>query len=216
MRIAFIDLETNGLPKQVSFNVYYPYTQLHYYNSSRIIQIAVIIYDVDVKTGEFKLVNQHSYIIKPDGFSINNAHIHRITNGIANTTGVSFVDAMNRLKDDFISCDTLIAHNVLFDKNVLLSELHRYKLDLLIYAVNKMHYFCTSYGCQNITKIKCYAKKFKQPRLTELYKFLFKKDIVNAHDAMVDTRALADCFIEMYKKKLIVCYEGEFCAAVDM
>jgi DNA polymerase III epsilon subunit-like protein len=210
MRICFIDLETNGIPKHPTFNVYYSYTQTKQYDSSRIVQIALIIYDVDETTNEFKLVAQHNYIIKPDKFSIGNSHIHRITNTIANVAGIPFISAIDKVKNDLISCNTLIAHNILFDRNVLLSELHRYKIDAVIYAINKMNYFCTSLGCTNITKIRYNARQYKQPRLSELYKFLFKKDIKNAHDALIDTKALAECFIEMCKKNLIHCTDGVF------
>ncbi len=215
MKIAFIDLETSGLPEQIGFNVYYPYSQTHRYKNARIVQIAVIIYDVE-PNGEFKQFASHSYIIKPDGFSINNSHIHRISNNIANTTGIPFTQAIENLKTDLMACNTLIAHNILFDRNVLLSELHRYKLDPVIYAINKMNYFCTSNGCVNITRIKYNSHKYKQPKLGELYKFLFKRELINAHDALVDTLALAECFIEMYKKNLIICHKGEFCAKIDM
>ena len=207
MRIAFIDLETTGLPKHPSFNVYYPYTQLKSYDSSRIVQMSLLIYDV---VGEvFTLVADHTYIIKPDGFIINNAHIHRISNTIATLAGIPFVDVIANIKNDLLQCDTLIAHNILFDKNILLSELHRYNQQEVIYAINRMHHFCTSKGCTNITKIRYNAREFKQPKLSELYKFVFKRDLLNAHDASVDTKALAACFIELYKKKLIVRVDGK-------
>ena len=210
MRIAFIDLETTGLPKHPSFNVYYPYTQLKFYDSSRIVQMSVLIYEIF--NGEFKLVADHTYIIKPDGFVINNAHIHRITNTIANLAGIPFTDVINNISADLCTCNVLIAHNILFDRTILLSELHRYGLNQVIYAINAMGQFCTSVGCTNITRLKYNATKFKQPKLSELYKFVFKKELAGAHDASVDTKALADCFIELYKKKLIVYQNGSFMA----
>ena len=97
----------------------------------------------------------------------------------------------------------MIAHNVLFDKNVLLSELYRYKLNKVINKILSMSVFCTSKGCANITRIKYRANIFKHPKLCELYEFLFKKEIVPAHDALVDTEVLAECFLELLKRDLI-------------
>lgn len=231
MRIAFLDLETTGLPKQLKFDVYYPYTQLEYYDDARIVQLALIIYDVpdnlisssttveekrDPKSVDYKLVVEHTYIVKPDGFEIRNSHIHRISNAMALFAGIEFKEVINKIWDNLKTCDVLIAHNIIFDRNVLLSELHRYGLNEQIYKINAMKYFCTSKGCTNITRIKYNLLEFKQPKLAELYKFLFKKDLQDAHDALVDTKALVDCFMELRKRKLIACYKGEYCAVCDL
>lgn len=237
MRIAFLDLETTGLPKQPKFDEYHPYTQLKYYDGARIVQVALIIYDVpdnpsshptdtdeknvdsknvDSKNVDYKLVAEHTYVVKPDGFEIRNSHIHRISNAMALFAGIEFKEVINKIWDVLKTCDVLIAHNILFDRNVLLSELHRYGLNEQIYKINAMKYFCTSKGCTNITRIRYNLLEFKQPRLSELYKFLFKKDLQDAHDALVDTKALVDCFMELRKRKLIVCYKGEYCAACDL
>ncbi len=216
MRIAFIDLETTGLPKQAKFDEYPHYTQLKSYDNARIVQLALLVYDIDEKTQEGTLVSEHVYVVKPDGFEIRNAHIHRISDAMAKFAGIPFADVVSKILADMATCDVLIAHNILFDRNVLLSELHRYKLNDLIYKINSMKYFCTSKGCTNITKIRYNMLEFKQPRLGELYKFLFKKEMVDAHDALVDTKALVECFMEMLKRKMIVKFNGEYCAACDL
>lgn len=234
MRIAFLDLETTGLPKQPKFDVYHSYTQLKYYENARIVQIALLIYDVPDSTSpshveedekrigskkenvDCKLVAEHTYVVKPDGFEIRNSHIHRIDTATALFAGIEFKEVINKIWDDLKACDVLIAHNILFDKNVLLSELHRYGFNEQIYKINAMKYFCTSKGCTNITRIRYNLLEFKQPKLSELYKFLFKKELQDAHDALVDTKALVDCFMELRKRRLIVCYKGEYCAACDL
>lgn len=205
MRIAFIDLETTGLPKQISYNNYYSYTQTKHYDSARIVQIAVQIYELDEKTtAAAREVSSNTYIIKPDGFEIRNSHIHRISNAMAELAGIPFKDVMQLLTPELMLCDVLIAHNILFDRNVLLSELYRYDIIDLVYKINSMKYFCTSLGCRKITKIRFNASEFKQPKLCELYKFLFKKEMVDAHDALADTKALVECFMELRRLKLVV------------
>ncbi len=86
----------------------------------------------------------------------------------------------------------------------------------LIYKINGMKYFCTSKGCKNITKIRYSASEFKQPKLSELYKFLFKKEMVDAHDALVDTKALVECFMELRKRRFVVYFNDEFRASCDL
>ncbi len=217
MRIAFIDLETTGLPKQPRFDEYYSYTQLKFYDNARIVQIAVVIYDIDETTNtERKRVTEHTYIIKPDGFEIRNSHIHRISHAMALFAGVPFKEVMEKIMPDLFACDVFIAHNILFDRNVLLSELHRYNMINIIYKINSMKYFCTSKGCKNITKIRYNASEFKQPKLSELYKFLFKKEMLDAHDALVDTNVLIECFMELRKRRLVVYFNGEFHASCDL
>jgi len=211
MRIGFIDLETTGLPQQPSYDVYYPYTQLKRYTNARIIQIALIVYDVDEKN-ETKLVSEHDYVVKPDGFEIKNSHIHGIKQSEAEFVGINFIDAVNKLSKDLESCDTLVAHNILFDRNVFLSELYRYGQNDLIYKINSMNYFCTSKGCTEVTKIRFNAREYKQPKLKELYKFLFKEEPVGLHNALHDTRAMIKCFFEMLKRGILKKQDGEFYA----
>lgn len=203
MRLAFIDLETSGLPKTISFDEYHDYRHLQHYENARIVQIALLVYDLDERALTLTHVNTHVYVIKPDQFEIRNSHIHRISNAMADFAGITMIDMAKQISNDLLSSDVLIAHNILFDRNVLLSELHRYKIDPLIYKINSMKYFCTSKGCSHITKIRYNAHKYKQPKLSELYKFVFDEELQDAHDALVDTQALVKCFGRLIKDKKI-------------
>jgi DNA polymerase III epsilon subunit-like protein len=212
MIVGFLDLETTGLPTTISFYKYHDPTETKYYDTSRIVQIALITYDFIETDGtvEYKMVSEHDYIIKPDRFVIRNAHIHHITQEIADAAGITFAAMIEKIKPDILRCDLLVAHNILFDKNVLLSELHRYSMNDMVHKVLYTKTFCTSVGCRNITRLKKRAGEYKQPKLAELYKFLFDKDAVELHNALNDTRAMVLCFFEMVKRKLIVCIDGRF------
>lgn len=212
IKIAFIDLETTGLPKTINFDEYHSYDKLKYYDRSRIVQIAVIICEYKLKDFSKKIIAEHNYIIKPDGFSIGNSHIHGITEEKATQNGIVFVDAINNVMKDIINCDVLVAHNILFDKNILLSELFRYKLNEYIYKINSMKIFCTSKECTGITKIRYNFLEYKQPKLSELYEYLFGKKAVNLHNALNDTKILLDCFDALLVKKLInISPDGKIC-----
>jgi DNA polymerase-3 subunit alpha len=205
MKVLFLDLETNGLPQQINYNSYYSYEQINKYRNSRIIQIAYILCDIDIdcKTNKnYEIISKKDFIIKPNGFIINNDDIHGIKHNYAAIYGLDFSKIVSLIKDDFINAELIVAHNILFDKNVLLSELFRLQSYELINHINKIKYFCTSKGCVNITKIK-FRNFYKQPKLAELYYYLFKKNIEGQHNAVYDTENLMRCFIELFNKKYV-------------
>ena len=200
IKVMFLDLETTGLPKQPSYDYYYDPRQKEYYDTSRVVQIAVITYEIDIdgKSPPVKK-SEHSYIIKPEGFIIQNAEIHHIDHNLASFAGITLAEVMKNIKPDIQGCKLLVAHNLGFDKNVLLSELYRMNLSEYVPIINSMSEFCTSRGCTNLTKISYSKDKFKQPRLGELYKFLFKKEATGLHDALQDTRVMVECFLELIR-----------------
>jgi DNA polymerase III epsilon subunit-like protein len=202
MKIVLFDLETTGIPLRPDFINYYSYNNTKFYDNARVIQIAMQIYE------NTKLQKEFNFMIKPDNFSIKNSHIHGITDDIANSTGIDFIDAINKIFDDVKDANLLVSHNIAFDINVLFAEMYRYKLINEIKIMEKIKTFCTSLGGIEITKIPSAhnnpkRNKYKQPKLIELYKFLFKKECIQTHDALADTKILADCFFEMIGKKYI-------------
>ncbi len=207
MKIAFFDLETTGLPETISYNDYHPYNDTKRYNGSRIIQIAIIIQT------DGKITKEHNIIIKPDEFHIFNADMHGIDEKKAIAEGIPFEKAIETIIEDLKTSQLLVAHNIIFDYNVLLAELYRYRLLDEIKVVKSLPQFCTSMNCRGITKLPLAFKrkklnniddKYKQPKLSELYKFLFKQDAVGLHDALQDTRILASCFNELLKRQHFV------------
>jgi DNA polymerase III epsilon subunit-like protein len=207
VKVLFLDTETTGLPKQPCYDYYYDPNQIGHYDSSRVVQIAALVYEIesDAKTGEVSasLLHEHDYLIKPDGFLIQNSHIHSITQSLATFAGITIKDAMDKIVPDLKDVHLMVAHNLGFDKNVLLSELYRNELPEYAQVVASMSEFCTSKGCTNLTKIPFNSKKFKQPKLIELYKFLFGEEVSGLHDALQDTRVMVKCFIELIKRKYI-------------
>lgn len=203
MKLLFFDLETTGLPQTIDFHTYHSYKEVAYYENSRIVQIAAVLYE---RVGdEFVKTVEHDYIIKPDKFEIKNSNIHGIEQKTADFAGIELTQAIEFLRKDLESADLLIAHNIKFDKNVLLSELYRYKLFQDCKTINSIPIFCTSENCKDITKIKYKTgSRFKQPKLIELYEFLFNEIPDGLHNALQDTRVLAKCFFELLKKKYFV------------
>ena len=156
----------------------------------------------DSSTSNYKIISKKDYIIKPNGFIINNDDIHGIKHNYASLNGIEFNKVAELIKPDFMNAELIVAHNISFDKNVLLSELFRIECNDLINHINKIKYYCTSRGCLNVTRIK-FRNTYKQPKLSELYYYLFNKNIEGQHDAIFDTENLMLCFIELVNKKYI-------------
>lgn len=201
MKLLFIDLETTGLPLTTGFKKYYPYEQLSKYDSSRIVQFAMLVYEyID---NEWVMVREHNYIIKPNGFRIMNSHIHGIDHEVAEACGIEFKEMVKNIIDDIQDAILLVAHNVKFDYNVFMSELHRNGCFDIIELFKTIPHFCTSSSTIDIVKIK-HNNRYKFPKLTELYKFLFAVEPQGMHNALQDIRCTAKCFFELLRRNLFV------------
>lgn len=196
MNIFFFDTETTGLPITKNFNNYNSFKELQFYDNSRLISICWKVLRND------KILSSNYYIIKPNDFKIDNnsvaCSINKITNEIANRDGVDINFIFDKIKDDLNNSNLIVAHNINFDKNILLSELYRYKrLDIIEIFLLKNEY-CTMLNGLNITKIKFKTNnKYKYPKLNELYKYFYNEDIKNSHNAEADVDACIKCYLKM-------------------
>lgn len=190
------DLETTGLVRCPSFNIYPDFRQLEPYDSARIVQVAWVVISPD-----FLIIEKKSYVIKRDNFCIKNAEMHGIDEQRSDIEGVNFdimaMDFMNAL----YKCDMIIAHNILFDFNVMANHLYRFDLyDIYLHFASKLR-FCTSFESINVMKLKVNLTPdyttYKYPSLQELYKHYYNKDFMNAHDALADSIACMECFIKL-------------------
>jgi DNA polymerase-3 subunit alpha len=184
--IIVFDTETTGLPVTISFGKYFPPSELIYYNNSRIIDIAYIVYRPDGK-----LVKKVEYLIKPNGFIIENSHIHGISHNTALTSGVDINVALNSLYSDLLTANKIVAHNLIFDINVIMSEAYRASHFDLYKLISKIERVCT----MKLAKIKLILPKY--PKLTDLYTILFKEKWAQPHRAMADTEICAKCFFRL-------------------
>lgn len=203
-KIMLFDLETTGFPKKKSkHGSYYNYKESDKYESSRIVQMSWRIHKPDGK----KLLSK-DYIIKPDGFVIPNnvIKIHGITNKIANDKGVNIEDVLIELLNDTKKVNTIVAHCMNFDYNVLLAELFKCGQTKLIKRLEKCNLICTGEATKNLLKLpvnQTYTTindEYKMPRLSELYSWCFKKEMKNHHNSKYDTKNLAKIFFYLKEK----------------
>jgi DNA polymerase III epsilon subunit-like protein len=181
MASILLDTETTGLPNTPTRFTYYSPSEFQHYNSSRIVQLAWVVLDK-----ASNIVSERSLLIQPDGFTIENAEFHGITQQRAEAEGVPFVKAIAELVNDLSTCTAILAYNAEFDWHVLLAELHRYALQAAIDAVKRCRLECV------MRKACRYLNQRKWPKLTALHYQFFGQHF-HAHDALEDVRATHRC-----------------------
>lgn len=212
----FFDLETTGLPKKRGLSY------KHLYNWPHIVQISWYISDADINTNVDNVVDIDKsnvdepniddikdYIIKPSEFEIpiESSNVHGITNEYAIKNGMDLKTVLNIFACDLQKTDVIIAHNIEFDSNVLLCEMMRLGMDDEINLFKSIYKICTMKETTELCKIPftntwCKngvnkSKKYKWPKLSELYSFLFNEELVGAHNSKNDVLGLVKCFNQL-------------------
>lgn len=185
-KTLFIDTETTGLPVTKGWGNYYNPSLTSYYEDSRVIELAYIIYDEDKN-----IVKSADYLIIPDGFVIQNSKFHGITMEDATENGRNISDVLKEFDVDLEGVTSIIAHNINFDINLILSECYRLKNTELVKKIGIIDKACT------MEIGKAYMKSQKYPKLVELYTYLFNKPIEQKHRALSDTQICAECYYKM-------------------
>jgi DNA polymerase III epsilon subunit-like protein len=184
--LLFIDTETTGLPITKSYDDYFDPKETQYYDQSRIIDIGYVICNENNK-----LIKKVKNLIKPNNFTISNSHIHGITNDKAIKKGIDINNALDILNNDLENVNTIIAHNSIFDINVILSECYRNNKTALINNINSKSIKCTKKMGQK------FMNSYKAPKLVELYKYLFNEDIIQKHRALADAKLCQKCYFKI-------------------
>ena len=184
------DTETTGLPKK--WNA--PISDSD--NWPRCIQLAWQLHDI-----KGDLVSNHSYLLKPDGFTIpyEAEKIHGISTELANKIGKNIDEVLKLFVHDYNKCGFLVGHNVKFDINIIGAELYRigHSID-----ITKKDVLDT---CNELTANVCKLPggrggKYKFPTLIEIYSFLFQEKFNEAHNASADVEATSRVFFELVRK----------------
>ena len=178
----FIDTETNGLP-----NKYLLDNETNKW--PRMIQIAYLQF-----SKEGVLLKRYSSIIKPENFKILDNQISNINHEIAMKEGNNLEFILDILKHRIKESNTIICHNTQFDINVINAEFKRKEIECDIFEKD---IFCTMTNSMSFMQSNTYTK------LSALYFKLFRRDIQNAHDALVDVEATAECFWKMKELSII-------------
>ncbi|MBS1557146.1 MAG: DNA polymerase III subunit alpha [Bacteroidetes bacterium] len=192
------DTETTGIPH----NRTAPITDLE--NWPRLVQLAWQLHD-----GHGKLLSQHNYIVKPDGFDIpfKAEQIHGISTRRALEEGRNLKEVLNILETDLARTRVLVGHNIEFDINIIGAEFIRT-------ALPTDHFLSLQKNDTGTASIEfCRLQggiggRLKIPRLEELHQKLFGKGFDDAHDASYDVAATARSYFELIKRQIIKPYDS--------
>jgi DNA polymerase III epsilon subunit-like protein len=188
------DTETTGLFKRGA-----NYKKTSEFNNSRLLSICWLITKGD------NIIEQSYYIIKPDNFEISqeSINIHGITKDYANENGTNINIVLDALYISLKRCKYVVAHNISFDETIIKSELYRLGSTHVIEEFDKKHKICT------MSKGRLYMNVRKFPKLSELYKFLYNEELVNAHCALDDTKNCFKCYIKLFPSDPNIFYFGD-------
>ena len=181
-----IDLETTGLPQNRGYMNYYNPSDFQHYDSSRIIEISYSILDEN----HIKIKHFSSLITIPEDTQMTNPVSH-ITIEMLNRSGNNIGVVFKELLEDVKTCGTMVAHNILFDLNVLLSECYRHNDHELIHHINDMNMMCTM--------ALSISKKMKNKKLISVYEELFKEKAIESHRASNDVEICSKIYLELIK-----------------
>ena len=200
MKVLVFDTETTGLPQknEKGFNPSIYETSSWPY----IVQLSYILYDNDKN----KILVKHDHIIKIPPFvtiSEKSIEIHKITKERSQKEGIDIFDALELFNICVIQADIIIAHNLSFDKQMILVECIRNRISGPFKMKNQNQYYCTMKNSVDICKIREISKinnkpYFKYPKLNELHNHLFGHEVNNTHNALVDIIICLRCFIKIH------------------
>tara|TARA_B100000401_G_C52647047_1_gene643542 strand:+ start:52 stop:666 length:615 start_codon:yes stop_codon:yes gene_type:complete len=185
------DTETSGLPTKERGQPY-NYKDLKQFDTARLISISWLLLDE-----ENKVVDKKTCFIKPDEFEVSpqSIKIHGLSKEFLLENGMTIHEMFLILNGIFTknNVNVIIAHNVLFDINILKSELYRYNYNITLEKIKNIETFCTMFKSQSIMKVK------KWPKLSEAYKYFYNEEITNAHDAEYDTLHCYKVYLKLYE-----------------
>lgn len=207
-RILVFDTETTGLfPKGEDANHIqkYPY----------VTQLSYIVYDTEAQKEVYRF---NSYINIDQSIPLSD--IVKELTGVTReklNEGVDMLTALKTFYKCYVTCGTIVAHNIDFDKKMMLVEMERHRetiqthhpecLALFNNFFEKSHNirtYCTMHhgkGLCNITlpsKFEGGRPYKKAPKLIELYKHLFdNKEVDGLHNSMTDVIVCLQCYLKM-------------------
>ena len=193
MRVLIFDTETTGLPPRNT-----PTNKTDKW--PHVVQLSWVIYNDETKQVEEEydnIISLGTHIpISPESTAI-----HRITSEISRARGVPIEVALFDFKHAANRCGKMVAHNLEFDKNMLVVELHR---NMMFHTVFPPVEYCTMKNGDAICKlVKVWddgRTSFKYPKLVELYYSLFGADAPapeGLHNAKVDVDVCMKCYVKM-------------------
>lgn len=166
-----------------------------------IIQIAYKIY-----TLYFKFIKEENIIINNNNNEVD--YYKKFSLQYIRSHGISPESAMDKLVADINCCRYIVCHNIKFDVNHIKRYMFQY-----FKSYNFIHEICTMNQSRHILKLKNKRGGIKNPKLEELYYFLFQKkpDNTQQHNGCYDVQILVECFKKMHNENMIIYPDKDIC-----
>ena len=187
-----------------------------------IIQLSFIVFNLL----EFKIEKTCNYYIRiqdKEKITTMITNLTGITQEKCESEGIPISEAICAFYNEYINVDYVIAHNIHFDKQMILFEIERNHNQImemgatsicdifnsLFCKIKGIENYCTMYSSIHICNIMMESKNpckkpyKKFPKLAELYFFLFHIHPENLHNALVDTLICLRCFLKIKMGKEI-------------
>ena len=185
--ILFFDTETTNLP---NFRA-----KPDDPSQPHIVQLGAILCDP-----ARKVVAELNLLVLPEGWTIapEAQAIHGISPEQATRYGLR-IATVARLFAQFVKrAELLVAHNISFDKLLVLAELLRLNEEQAAVEFQDKPTFCTMQATTPICKLPGKFDSYKWPKLTEAYRHLLGKELDCAHDAMADVRGCMEVYYALH------------------
>ena len=184
-KYAFLDTETSGLP-EYKLPADHP-------SQPRLASMALI------KTDEaLEITDTYSVLIKPDGWKLSPEvmAINGLTTERCEAEGVPLLDALCVYTGAVHEGYVIVAFNAQFDTKVMRGELRRSGYpDLFEETPN----ICAMRASKSLGVEKSGPKKGGFPRLTDVYRHFFGRELESRHTAIADALACLEVFRELKK-----------------
>jgi len=184
--LLIFDTETTGLPRDKTMPA-----NLAAENWPDLVSLSWKVYTDGVCT------STNSYLILPQGWEIplEATKIHGISHEKACSDGVRLSTALDAFCKDVATCSVVMAHNLSFDKQVILNAL-RWRLFRTWVNWSPLADVCTGILSTNELKLSFSGRNYgsyKMPSLKELYRATFQKDDPpGAHESLRDVEVLEE------------------------
>jgi len=193
MKVLIYDTETTGLPKGKA-------SITDFKNWPHIIQLSYILYDTD----SHKVLVNHDHIIKLDDsveLTQKSFEMHGISKEKSKYEGIDITLAIELFNICLEKANILVAHNISFDKNMMLVESLRNNIDSC-FSKTKYIEYCTMKRsidlCNILTTFKGTNRVYKKfPTLTELHVKLFNVVPEGTHNSYIDILICLRCFYKL-------------------
>lgn len=199
MKVLVFDTETTGLPQRTvdgKMPSIYKTTMWPH-----IIQLSYILYD----SQKHKMLINHDHVIKLGShvqISEKSVELHGITMSRSQREGMDIEEALELFHICMMNADVIIAHNLAFDRQMILVECIRHHRAGPFKFKKPEQFYCTMKNTTELCKLSATNKKtgetyFKYPTLTELHEYIFSQTPQNTHNSLVDILICLRCFIKL-------------------